>query len=123
MMQFEKPVAEWFTGQYAEIPEHMRDALVRYVVDRVKPGNFLTAVICNDLSGAVMRADEENLPLLKTYVQWFYNVPPASCTGSQEAMVRWLEHKTDEECKRDDDVRDFMQLLNKSLAEARPVAG
>lgn len=89
-MQFEKPIEQWFDGHYREIPQRMRDAMVRYVVDHVQPGSFLTAVICNDLSGAVLQADSENLPLLKTYVQWFYNVPPAACKGSRDAMNKWL---------------------------------
>ena len=92
-MEFERPVSEWFDGHYREIPQRMRDALVRYVVDHVQPGSFLTAVICNDLAGAVRLADSENLPLLKTYVEWLYNVPPSACKGSKAAMVAWLEQK------------------------------
>jgi hypothetical protein len=88
--QFEYPVAEWFTGDYADIPERMQDAIRRYVIDRVQPGRFLTAVICNDLRNAVGSADDENLPLLKLYLQWFYNRAPAPCHGSYDAMQAWL---------------------------------
>jgi hypothetical protein len=62
-------------------------------VDRAQPGPFLTAVICNDLGRAVGYADSENLPLLKTYVEWFYNVPPSDCKGSAAAMRDWLKEK------------------------------
>jgi hypothetical protein len=82
-----------FDGEYAQIPEHMQAALRRYVLEGVKPGDFLTAVICNDLRNAVGRADETNLPLLKLYVQWFYNVAPGSCWGSDEKMLKWMDER------------------------------
>lgn len=78
-------------GYYAEIPAHMRAAIKRYIVNRIQPGDFLTAVITNNLRDAVNRADAENLPLLQLYVQWFYNIAPGSCHGSREHMQKWLE--------------------------------
>jgi hypothetical protein len=77
-----------FEGQYAAIPQHMRDALVRWVERGSVPGDFLQAVIKNDLRDAFGRADSENEPLLKVYVQWFYNVAPAGCFG-REALGSW----------------------------------
>lgn len=82
-----------FNDDYAQIPEHMQSALRRYVLQGLKPGDFLTAVICNDLRNAVGRADSDNLPLLKLYVQWFYNVAPGTCWGSRDIMVRWMEER------------------------------
>jgi hypothetical protein len=82
-----------FDGEYAQIPEHMQQVLRRYVLEGVRPGDFLTSVVCNDLRNAVGRADETNLPLLKLYVQWFYNIAPGSCWGSAEAMLKWCESR------------------------------
>lgn len=79
-----------FEGQYAAIPARMQEALRRYVVQGIKPGNFLTAVITNNLRNAVGYADEENLPLLKLYVQWFYNVAPGGCHGTAANMQEWM---------------------------------
>ncbi len=79
-----------FEGQYAQIPAHMQEAIRRYVVQGIQPGDFLTAVITNDLRNAVNRADETNLPLLKVYVQWFYNEAPSACWGSHEMMHEWM---------------------------------
>ena len=93
VMQFEYPVEEWFTGQYADIPVDMQDSLKRYVIEKIKPGDFLSAVITNDLWRAVGHADAINLPLLKTYVQWFYNRSPSGCRGSVSAMEKWLASK------------------------------
>lgn len=91
--QFEYPVSEWFTGEYAAIPERMQEGLKRYVIDRLRPGNFITAVVRNDLRDAVRCADDENLPLIPLYVRWFYNVAPARCHGSHEACAAWLDNK------------------------------
>lgn len=90
MMAFEYPVEEWFTGEYADIPVHMQEAIKRYVIERLRPGHFLSAVITNDLRGAVDHADAENLPLVKRYVQWFYNRAPAICHGNPQRMEDWL---------------------------------
>ena len=85
--------AELFSGEYARIPERMRSALMRYLIDRVQPGDFLTAVICNDLRNAIWRADAENKALLSLYVMWFYNIAPGNCHGSATVMNAWLTGK------------------------------
>jgi len=85
-----------FKGEYAQIPEHMQLALRRYVLEGIKPGNFLTAAICNDLCGAVFRADDTNYPLLKLYLQWLFNVAPGICWGSQEKMEVWMHERAAE---------------------------
>jgi hypothetical protein len=77
------------------IPERMMGGIERYINQGIKPGSFLTAVICNDLKGAVMRADDENLPNLVAFVAYFYNEAPAPCWGSPEAMKAWMEKTND----------------------------
>ena len=83
-----------FWGLYSKIPEHMQAALVRYVNEHIRPGDFLTAVICNDLRDAVGRADDININLLRVYVQWFYNVAPGYCWGSAQKMENWLARRS-----------------------------
>ncbi|NDD53226.1 hypothetical protein EBZ39_05025 [bacterium] len=92
-LQFERPVEEWFTGQYSLIPERMQDAIKRYVIDRVKPGSFLTAVITNNLRRAFDYADDENVKLIGLYVQWFTDFPPALCWGDEQSMNKWLRER------------------------------
>jgi len=72
------------------IPARMGDGILLYVEHHIQPGDFLTAVICNDLKGACARADDENLQNLPAFVAWFYNYAPAGCWGSPELMSRWL---------------------------------
>jgi hypothetical protein len=79
-----------FTGTYAQIPERMQEALKRYIYDNLKPGDFLTAVLRNNLRDAVGKADDDNLPLLPLYVRWLYNFAPGNCWGSPENVDAWL---------------------------------
>lgn len=78
-----------FDGEYAEIPERMQESLLAYINNGRLPGDFLRAVVSNELFGATGRADPENLRLLPLYVRWLYNRAPMSCFGSQEAMLSW----------------------------------
>jgi hypothetical protein len=80
----------YFTGEYEAIPERMRAALERYVYNRIPPGDFLQAVLQNDLQRAVTRADSDNLKLLPLYVRWLYNVAPAPCWGSPARYEQWV---------------------------------
>lgn len=72
------------------IPERMMPSIRRYIDHGVKPCDFLTAVICNDLKEAVGRADDENIGALPAYVRYFYNDAPSNCWGSPETMREWL---------------------------------
>lgn len=73
------------------IPDHMKEGLRLYVEEHQPPGDFLRAVICNDLQEAVCRADSENLENLPAYVLFFYNEVDARCWGSKERMEAWLK--------------------------------
>lgn len=86
-----------FKGDYAQIPPHMQEAIRSYVIKGIAPGHFLQGVITNDLRMAVNHADMTNLPLLKLYAQWFYNVAPGNCHGSLQAMMKWLLERRQEQ--------------------------
>jgi hypothetical protein len=73
------------------IPDRMMAGLQRYINDHVPVGDFLTAVLRNDLMEAVNRADEENMANLPAYVGYLYNEAPSSCFGSPERVRKWLE--------------------------------
>lgn len=80
-----------FDDGYEEIPEHMREAMLAYVQTGRLTGDFLRAVVSNDLRRAVGHTDAQNLPLIPLYVRWFYNRAPAFCHGSPEAVMAWVE--------------------------------
>lgn len=73
------------------IPAYMMDDLNRYVHEHIAPGDFLQAVICNDLCEAVTRADHINMQNLPAYAAYFYNEAPRACWGSVENMDAWLD--------------------------------
>ncbi len=79
------------TIDYSLVPvDHMVDGVRRYVEKRIPPGDFLTAIICNDLCKAVRHADEDNAKQLTAWVRFFYNEIPAIAWGSEEKMEDWL---------------------------------
>lgn len=78
------------------IPDYMREGVKLYIEKGIPPGGFLTAVICNDLKGAVARADETNRDRLPDYVMFFYNFAPADCWGSEENMSAWFKRFRDD---------------------------
>lgn len=73
------------------IPDRMMPGIKRYIEEKVQPGDFLTAVIQNDLSEACAKADDENMRNLPAYMAYFYNQAPSACWGSKEKMKAWLE--------------------------------
>ena len=70
---------------------HAGKSLWRWVERGTTPGGFLTAVLRNDLSGAVGKADDRNVELIPNYVRLLYNFAPAGCWGSERQMSDWFE--------------------------------
>ena len=78
-----------FSHRGAGIPQRMWPGIVRWVVHGTRPGDFLWAVICNNLSRSCVYADDENLGLLQQYVSFFYNRAPGACWGSEQRAIDW----------------------------------
>lgn len=74
------------------LPQYMHGALVRYVVHRIKPGNFMTALLSNDLLGVIDLSDDTNFALIKQWVEVLYHCEeiPSGCWGSREHVDAWL---------------------------------
>ena len=79
------------------IPERMRGGITRYIFDGNPPGEFLQAVIKNDLKAAVGLADDENRTILNRYVVFFYNHAPAGCWGGPEQFENWVKKFADKD--------------------------
>ena len=78
---------------YELIPEHIREAVRRYVEQGVIPGRFLQAVITNDLIDSLARADDVNREKLFDIVMFFYNEAPAECWQSEKKMIAWHQKR------------------------------
>lgn len=76
--------------QYA-LPDYMVGAVERYVLKGIAPGGFLTAVLSNDLAGAVGRADSANAAALVQWVKFVYNELPSSCWREAENVEYWCK--------------------------------
>lgn len=80
-------------SDYAErIPQTTLGSLRRYVQSGIRGGDFLYAVLTNDLLGAFRYADQENLDAMHDIVRFVYNRVDARCHGSREAVERWMGH-------------------------------
>lgn len=73
-----------------DIPEHMHDGVIMYVLHRYLPGHFLTALMSNDLHDAFVRADDSNIAAMFQWVKWFHNEAPSPCWGSPEKVRDWV---------------------------------
>jgi hypothetical protein len=75
------------------VPEHMRDGLVLWIEHGIMTGNFMTALMENDLMEAMGRADDENANNIKSWCIFLYSYAPRGCFGSPERVKMWRSHK------------------------------
>jgi len=75
------------------IPADTKYQLDNYVKCGVPVGDFLYAVLTNDLFGAFNRADEHNRYSLFDICSYIYCYVPLSCYGTSEKVKAWLEGK------------------------------
>ena len=80
---------------YDILPEDIRGAVKRYIEDHIKPGDFLQAVICNNLKEAFQKADDININRMFDIVKFFYWEAPGNCWGSSKKMEAWLGQQGD----------------------------
>lgn len=79
----------------SRVPEGLHGGLVRWLHDGVPPGDFLRAVLENDLKGACERADLHNRGRLFDIVDFLYNWAPGAAWGSPEKVAAWAEQGTE----------------------------
>lgn len=74
------------------IPITTKESIDRYAQDRIPTGDFLYAVLTNNLFEAVGRADMSNRYCLFDICKYIYNEIPYTCWGSIETVEKWLGH-------------------------------
>lgn len=67
------------------------ESLENYRDYGIPTGDFLSAVLTNDLLRAVHHGDYENLRDLVEIVRYLYNDFPIDCWGSKEKVKAWIE--------------------------------
>jgi len=74
---------------YPGIPPHLHDGLIRFLDRGIEPGSFLTAVLENDLLGAIKHGDAEAIAGLPHIVKFLWNKCPGNAWGSPETVRAW----------------------------------
>jgi hypothetical protein len=82
-----------YTYQDFEIPEYMMPGLMRWIEEGVTPGDFLQAVLRNDLRAACEQADNTNKRNLPAYIAFLYNHAPSACWGSDSKVDAWPAYR------------------------------
>lgn len=71
------------------LPRTVWEGLTEYILIGRPTGDFLDAVLSNDLIWAVKKADDLNLPRLRDYVYFLEGCAPVNCFGSSAAVSEW----------------------------------
>ena len=74
------------------IPEYMHDRIRDYVMEGTLVGDFLTAVLSNNLYVAVQHADLSNKRALVNWVKFIYNYIPSTAWGCSKTVEAWQKH-------------------------------
>lgn len=69
------------------------EALELYVRDGALPGDFLQAVLRNDLTEACARADWINIRNIPAFAAWLHNEAPIPSWGSAEKVAAWVDRR------------------------------
>lgn len=82
-------ISELKSAAESRLPARMAQAIIRYVDQGCSVGDFLTAVLDNNLREAIGRADDWNRDNLYQYVAILWQYAPAGCWGSPEKRKSW----------------------------------
>lgn len=80
----------------AEVPEHCQQGVEDYLLEGHRQGDFLMAVMCNDLMEAAVRADMHNRHALHAYAIVLHNDFPSipmKAYGSDEIVEAWIKSR------------------------------
>lgn len=79
--------------QECGIPDYMHEGMELYILHGKPPGDFLTAVLSNDLREACLRADDVNRWHLHNYVRFLFCYAPFGSWGSEKAFKDWTAQR------------------------------
>lgn len=80
-------------SKYPHIHPNIITAVILYTKDRIRTGDFLYSVLCNDLHSSVMYADSHSLRFLGDIVKFIYAELLFESHGTKERVTDWLERK------------------------------
>jgi hypothetical protein len=77
--------------QWERIHEPLRGALQRYIEHGVLFGDFLYAMLTNNLTMTFQKADSENVKKVQEILTFIYQELPGPCWGSEERVESWVK--------------------------------
>jgi hypothetical protein len=95
-IRLKEVLTNWQAPDSARIPDRMHDSVIAWAVDYIRPGNFLMAVLQNDLVKSVGYADEGNAAALRSWATFVYNELPHGCWGSEDKCEAWIKKGIEE---------------------------
>lgn len=72
------------------IPYRLMIGVGRYITKGIRPGDFLYAVLCNNLKQSILRADKDSFIALPDLVKWLHWEAPSESYGSEEKVHAWI---------------------------------
>lgn len=73
------------------LPDYMRGGMRRYLLQGIPPGDFLTALLSNDLRRTFERGDDVNQLAVLDYLKFLYNHAPSGAWGSADKVKAWIK--------------------------------
>lgn len=73
------------------VPVDNRRELLNYLMYGQPPGDFIGAIVSNDLMGAMRGADSFNITRLFDYCNFLYNFAPGESYGSVAKRDEWIK--------------------------------
>jgi len=74
------------------VPSHLVNGMKLYIEHGIPPGDFLQAVLRNDLMESMGRADEESRNGLFNLCTFLYSHAPFDCHGSEAKYKAWVKN-------------------------------
>ena len=81
--------ASWGIEFAAHIPKSIQRDVFQYIAFGTEPGQFVKALMQNDLMRTFATADEYNVTNIWKYCSFLYNYAPAHAFGSNQAYDDW----------------------------------
>lgn len=82
---------DWDEDKFRElVMVRWQKGIKNYFYEKLRPGHFLTAVLCNDLQAAISRCDGDALQELPRLMMFLFNYAPANSWGCEDFMEEWI---------------------------------
>lgn len=86
-----KVFAEFWKQDKADelVPRHIHRGLCLWICAGIEPGDFLQALLKNDLKETFARADDINKHAVLSIVTYMYNYAPIGAWGGEKRYEEW----------------------------------